>query len=231
MFSAASDEDGTIESVSQTINRLAEQAAPLMTSSLRAYGEAHATLRAQAEDSSAFASRSIRELKALIVELGGSPAGCLDKTDLVECLLQTAGGTKQCSAFCVAVDEQAGGADDDESAKSGLRCVCGGRLLRTGGRERCKQLFRSERGFSEISAAQLEQVVDMQLASGGSIVICDLCDESLRPSDAVYTCDNGGHTILHPTTYDVCVTCFVRYAIDGLGDDGLATVRREMSGE
>ena len=27
----------------------------------------------------------------------------------------------------------------------------------------------------------------------------------------VYTCNNGERTILHPTTYDVCAACFVRY--------------------
>lgn len=232
MFSDASIY--TSETMSQTINRLAEQAAPLMTSSLRAYGNAHASLRPQAADSSTFSSKSARELKALITELGGSPAGCLDKSDLVDKLLESAGGAKQCSAFFVAADEQQEGGDDesDESKKSGwLRCVCQGRLLRTSGRERCKQLFQAQREFSQLTAQQLEQVVDLQLASGHSIVICDLCDTQLRPSDAVYTCDNGGRTILHPTTYDVCVTCFVRYAIDGLGDDGLATVRREMSDE
>ena len=34
------------------------------------------------------------------------------------------------------------------------------------------------------------------------------------------TCGNGERTILHPTTYDVCEACFVRYGVDGLGDDG-----------
>ena len=43
---------------------------------------------------------------------------------------------------------------------------------------------------------------------------------------AVYTCDNGERTILHPTTYDVCEACFVRYAVSGLGDEGLAQERR-----
>ena len=42
----------------------------------------------------------------------------------------------------------------------------------------------------------------------------------------MFTCDNGERTILHPTTYDVCLPCFVRYAIDGGGDEGLAAQRR-----
>ena len=60
--------------------------------------------------------------------------------------------------------------------------------------------------------------------------MCDLCDEHLSHSVAVYTCDNGERTILHPTTYDVCEACFVRYAINGLGDEGLAQERRESDG-
>lgn len=50
-------------------------------------------------------------------------------------------------------------------------------------------------------------------------------------SIAVYTCDNGEKTILHPTTYDVCEACFVRYAVLGLSDDGLASERRVADGE
>ena len=29
----------------------------------------------------------------------------------------------------------------------------------------------------------------------------------------VYTCGNGERIILHPTTYDVCDACFVRYGV------------------
>ena len=55
---------------------------------------------------------------------------------------------------------------------------------------------------------------------------CDLCDDQLSPHAFVYTCDNGDHTILHPTTYDVCEECFVRYSVDGASDEGLAKERR-----
>lgn len=64
------------------------------------------------------------------------------------------------------------------------------------------------------------------LLAAASCVVCDLCDEHLSYSMAVYTCDNGERTILHPTTYDVCEACFVRYAVSGLGDEGLAQERR-----
>ena len=45
----------------------------------------------------------------------------------------------------------------------------------------------------------------------------------------VYTCGNGERTILHPTTYDVCDACFVRYGVEGHGDEALATERQTLS--
>ena len=70
---------------SEVVNRLAEQCAPLMTRLLRQYGEAHPSLRAMAQDpKAALASLSIRELKAQLKALGGDPAGCLEKADIIE---------------------------------------------------------------------------------------------------------------------------------------------------
>ena len=60
-------------------------------------------------------------------------------------------------------------------------------------------------------------------AQGATCVVCDLCDQSLQPGIPVYTCGNGERTILHPTTYDVCEACFVRYAIENHGVEALAT--------
>ena len=44
----------------------------------------------------------------------------------------------------------------------------------------------------------------------------------------MYTCTHGQQTILHPTTYDVCVRCFVAYAVDGQSDE-LPSERRLLS--
>lgn len=212
------------ESVSQTVNRLAEQAAPLMARMLRAYGEAHPTLRALAQDTGLLSTRSVRELKSLVVGIGGDPAGCFEKSDLIERLRDKAGGAAPLSAYCAAADATL----DAAAATPSLRCVCQGELVRMAGRDRCRQLVFSEREYTELAAGQLEALLDLQLASGASFVICDLCDDHVPPRDAVYTCGNGQRTILHPTTYDVCNSCFVRYAVHGLGDDGLALERQEM---
>ena len=240
VFSSADEADG--ESMGAIVNRLAEQAAPLMTRLLRSFGEAHPTLRARAqaaEASSVLASKPIRELKALITGLGGSPEGCLDRADLVERALETAGGAARISEYLATVVEAAAyppsssAPDDDGSGGGGeaplpsLRCVCKGRLVRVSGRDRAMELFKSQYG-AQLDASQLEALLDAQAASGATFVICDLCDATLRTSEHVYTCGNGERTILHPTTYDVCGACFVRYAVHGLGDDGLAKERREL---
>ena len=79
---------------------------------------------------------------------------------------------------------------------------------------------------------QLERFLDALMVApveASSCVVCDLCDKRLQPSAPVFTCGNGERTILHPTTYDVCEECFVHFAVEGRGDDLLAT-EREASG-
>merc|ERR1719502_2313749 len=48
-----------------------------------------------------------------------------------------------------------------------------------------------------------------------SVCFCDLCGDSVRTANAVWTCKNGDCTILHATSYDVCDECFMRYAAFG----------------
>jgi len=42
--------------------------------------------------------------------------------------------------------------------------------------------------------------------------MCDLCTLPITVGDAVWTCESNTSTILHATSYDVCDTCFLRYA-------------------
>lgn len=106
----------------------------------------------------------------------------------------------------------------------GPRCVCGGQLCRLEGRERLLRLIAEQApqlvGYPE----QMELILGT--ISGTSHLICDLCDEPVQPGKPVFTCDNGSRTILHATAYDVCEACCVRYAVHGLGDEGLAAERR-----
>ena len=87
VFSAENEGDESDER-SALVNRLAEQAAPLMTRLLRLHGEAHPLLRPMARDpASSLASRPVSHLKALLQHLGGDPAGCVEKADIIDRLL------------------------------------------------------------------------------------------------------------------------------------------------
>jgi len=170
----------------------------------------------------------------------------LERARLVGALTVAAGSTAQLAAHCAAADEEEKSADEKSAEDAhtptgpcietpaatvstsapaaGLRCVCGGQLLRLGGRSRCLQLFAAQ--LPQLPPEQLAHLVEAQLATGSTCVVCDLCDRSLPPGMPVYTCGNGERTILHPTTYDVCDACFVRYGVEGHGDEALATERQ-----
>ena len=77
-----------------------------------------------------------------------------------------------------------------------------------GGRERCRRLFVSQ--LPQFGPEETELLLDIQMARPSfTAVVCDLCDAQLPSRAPVYTCGNGDHTVLHPTTYDVCEGCFV----------------------
>jgi len=214
----------------QVVNRLAEQAAPLMTRLMRSYGSDHPTLRPLARDTSLLGERPTHTLMALLEALGGDPSGCNsasgvepEKAAVISALEVAAGGAAQLAAYCTAAD--------DRSSTSGLPCVCGGRLERLGGRER-RRLFFQSLFQPPLSPEQMEQLLDAQQATGVSwaCIVCDLCDKRIPAPESLYTCGNGERTILHPTTYDVCEACFVRYAVCGQ-NDCLPTARRPDPGE
>ena len=235
VFSAADPSEGQI-SQTAVVNRLAGQAAPLMARLLRRHGEEHPFLRVIAHDPGAFlASRPARELRTLLQELGGDGAGCLEKGDFVERMLIYAKGAPKLAAFIAATDARSAG-DETAADSSGnnnncrrhARCVCGGRLERLSGRDRCRsatqKLFAT---MAQQLPPALHDAFMEQLGTRVSMVVCDLCDTQLTPQSAVYSCGTGEKTILHPTTYDVCEDCFVLFAIEGRGDEVLATQRRE----
>ncbi|KAL1508650.1 hypothetical protein AB1Y20_004746 [Prymnesium parvum] len=218
LFSSDPTDAAAAETRAEFVNRLAAQAAPLMTRLLRAYGDEHPHLRALAHDPrAALGHRSVGELKAMLRSADGSPAGCVEKADLIERLLLQFGGAHELAACCVAAEER-----EDDPAAVRLHCVCGGMMKRLDGRERCRQLFAGQ-----LEPEVLEQLLDAQMTSAaGSFVVCDLCDKEISPHSPVYTCSNGDSTILHPTTYDVCSACFLHYAIERQGDERLVAERR-----
>lgn len=182
---------------SEVVNRLAEQAAPIMTRNLREYGANHPTLRPSARNpESLLRSRPVRELKALLRTMAGGAADetSVEKADIIERIRECAIDDVELLAVvlplvCVAADETDAAATADASAQAPmepaptpvaanatttaiaeggsssaagggaapvLRCVCGGRLARLGGRARLRPLFAKE--YPQLDAAQLEQV-------------------------------------------------------------------------
>jgi hypothetical protein len=108
--------------------------------------------------------------------------------------------------------------------------VCGGQLKRTEGRDRARAVFKSN--YPQASPEMIEQVLQQYIRTGATSIICDLCDRHVPATEPVWACGNGEKTILHPTSFDVCELCFVRYAIDGAGDDELPSERQlEAAGD
>eukprot|EP00966_Prymnesium_polylepis_P282004 6516724-Prymnesium_polylepis.1 len=212
VFSSESELD---ISRSEVVNRLAGQAAPLMTRLLRQYGAEHPTLRATARDpATALATRSIRELKTLLQALGGDPAGCVEKADIIERCRAASGGARKLAARCVAVDVRV---EECAAPSDGLRCVCGGRLDRLSGKGEASQIIPARvrscsqcaqaarptgwcaphpRAWLAVRARQLfagrlpvgigDEAIDHLISQlDASCVVCDLCDRPQPPSAPV----------------------------------------------
>ena len=172
VFSAEQGED--TEESAEVVNRLAEQAAPLMTRLLRRFGETHPRLRAMANDPKSMLDNwSVRQLKDLVRTLGGRLEGCVDKDDIASRALE-AGDPKVIVARQCALDDAqsaASSADNGEPVPPRLPCVCGGWLKHMDGRQRSRQLLQSQ--FPTAAPDQLEQVLDIQIAENSSAVVCE----------------------------------------------------------
>lgn len=184
---AVDDDDGDwiakerriMAAVETTVNRLASQAAPLMTRHLRAYGRAHPSLRAIARDPRA-ALEGRDDLEALLAEMprgGPAPEG-----DAVDRLLLRAGSPRALAAYVASKDDETRG----DIAR--LACVCGGALARTDGLARYRRHVADER--PEMAAPDVEMAARflqaLDVAHGSSNIVCDVCDtqvRSRRPSE------------------------------------------------
>jgi len=84
---------------------------------------------------------------------------------------------------------------------NGPRCVCGSSLHHISVQERVR-VFVTE----EARVPPPQHFVERLLASPP--IFCDICDRRLGPTSGVWTCENGGRTVLHAAAYDVCEACF-----------------------
>ena len=127
------DDESAADLVGHVVNRLAGQAAPLMTRLLRQYGEEHPSLRRMAADLvGTLSERPVRDLKALLHGLGGDSAGCVEKAELIERMCARAGGPSHVAAYVSAFDIETrsghgantdGGGDGGGDGGSGVAAV------------------------------------------------------------------------------------------------------------
>eukprot|EP01052_Picozoa_sp_SAG31_P003381 SAG31_NODE_129_length_23447_cov_5.010922_7_plen_237_part_00 len=83
-----------------TVERLAAQAAPVMSRNMQLYGDTHPFLRPCATNPQRELSGwPVRELKQHLAELGGSADGCLEKSDLIKRLVEAAGDPAHLAAY------------------------------------------------------------------------------------------------------------------------------------
>jgi len=77
-------------------------------------------------------------------------------------------------------------------------CVCGGFLEHVTYRKR----------FSGLSG---EVGVDWN-HRGSYAISCNLCDSVVPYKSSLWTCEDGCRSVLHPTSYDICESCFSKHA-------------------
>lgn len=183
---------------SKTIQRLRHQAMPAQIQLLQQYGQDNTSLLNVRENATeTLAKTSVSSLKGLMEVAHIDAHGCLEKSDLIAKLVDSVGMDSLCALWasqkCVAP-----------------KCVCHSSLRRVDGVERFRSMLDNTEAISD---EELEHRLRQIHISGGSIVVCDICEESvplLSKRSYVWTCENHSSTILHATSYDVCDKCFAQ---------------------
>lgn len=189
------------------VQKLRQQALPAQVRLLQNHSARHPGLKdiAQAPEEQ-LRRMSVPELKQHIVSIGGNCEECLEKEDLVRCLLEHK------EMIGRVLGERLAAQTEDLPS-----CVCGSSLLRVSGEERtmrCCDKMQILQGASRDSH-NYRLVFERLKAMQSSICFCDLCGTSVPTQNAVWTCKNGDSTILHATSYDVCDECFMKYGALG----------------
>jgi len=189
------------------VQKLRNQALPAQIRLLQNHGRRHPGLEELTRAPEVqLRGMSVCELKEHITTLGGSSADCLEKEDLVRCLLQ-----KKEMLGRVLGKKFADFTDELPS------CVCGSSLIRVTGEERTMRCCDKMPYLSGVprESTNYQLVLSRLTSMQSSICFCDLCGESVPIANAVWTCKNGDTTILHATSYDVCDECFMKFAARG----------------
>lgn len=186
------------ESRTNAVNRLAQQALPAQVRILQQYGAERPMLKKLASspaDALQEMDLSASELIRHIVAGGGNVDDCSEeKEPLMKHLIETSGALALAAYWA------------GTEVVANPQCVCGSSLERVSGKERLSRYLEKScpRG-----TASFQQRFQTMARRGSSGVICDLCDEQVPLARSLWTCRNGGSTILHATAYDICDVCFV----------------------
>jgi hypothetical protein len=189
------------------VQKLRAQAFPAQVRLLQNHSIRHPGLKeiAQAPDQE-LRKMTVTELRQHVASIGGNCEECLEKEDLIRCLIENREmmGRVLGGRFMEATEELPS-------------CVCGSSLLRVSGEERTMrccdkmQILSGAPRDSPNYRLVFERLKSMQ----SSICFCDLCNTSVPTQNAVWTCKNGDSTILHATSYDVCDECFMKHGALG----------------
>lgn len=188
----------------EAMQKLREQALPAQVDILRRYGRRHTHLGIIARTpETKIVQMSIAELRRCIEELGGSPALCVEKIDLVNRLLLA------CKEPLLRA--QLLGSDLASACVEAPLCVCGSSLEWVSGEERVNRCCDNVLQGESRDSARFQMIRENLAATQESICFCDLCNTPIPFTHPVWTCQNSNSTILHASSYDVCAACFMRY--------------------
>jgi hypothetical protein len=179
------------------IERLRHQAMPVQVNLLHQFGNANPSLldiHANARET--LAKSSVAEMKAFMKAACVDGSGCLEKSDLITCLMEKTDAARFGSMWA-------------SQKFSAPKCVCGCSLRRVTGFERFKMMSDD---WGALSDDEVEHM--LHRAQQRKLVCCDICeaDVPLRRNSFVWMCENRNSSILHATSYDICEKCFVRCA-------------------
>lgn len=194
-------------SKTDAVKKLRQQALPAQVRLLQNHGRRHPGLNEIAQSVEGQLRRmTVDELKQHIKMIGASSDDCLEKEDLVLCILEN----KQMLGRVL-------GEKFTELTDELPACVCGSSLIRVSGEERTMRCCDKMPMLSGAprDSSNYRNVFERLASLQSSICFCDLCGESVPTANAVWTCKNGDTTILHATSYDVCDECFMKYSACG----------------
>merc|ERR1719198_2729780 len=169
---------------------------PALKSILQRYGETNSSLsvvRSNTRETLATASHT--DLKALMESSSVSGEEGMEKLDMLDRLIEKANTIEICAAWA-------------QQTCPFPKCVCGGFFQRVDAVERYRRSPNGER-CAALSDEDIFRLLQHLQQHNETIIICDICEESVPVVHPVWTCQNRTSTILHATSYDICDRCFV----------------------